>query len=189
MKAQKVLASCFEGFMYSARFLMDSIVGHLKPDPQISHEQFKVSCQGSIADTFVYLYIDSGYIWGGSRGVPIFNLHDTTVVYPCHSGVWKRVVPSSLLLIISMTNTEMRHYYMCVYSITFTRMCIASCLSYCVDWPSIHDDLGNIFLMITPTNFATRERSFSRSPCRTFINLPPPPTPTHTHTLQIVLAA
>ena len=57
---------------------MDSIVGHLKPDPEICHEQFKVSCQGSIAGTCVHACIDSVYIWEGSRGVPIFNPHDTT---------------------------------------------------------------------------------------------------------------
>lgn len=42
-KAQKVLSLCFESFLYSARFLMDSIVGKLKPDPGVSHEQFKGS--------------------------------------------------------------------------------------------------------------------------------------------------
>ena len=46
MKAQKVLSSCFDTFLYSARRLMDSIVMKLKPDPGVSHEQFKVSVIG-----------------------------------------------------------------------------------------------------------------------------------------------
>lgn len=52
IKAQKVLSSCVESFLYAGRKILPDILAFFKSDSGVSHEQFKV-----MNKSFVHIFV------------------------------------------------------------------------------------------------------------------------------------